>query len=95
VAALEIVDALETNAAYLNRSPFGEPRLGKRGLYQSVPDGTYPEAPLLWVLSLSDGTHDLVSIAEQSGLPYRAIRDAAATLVEHDLLEPAQSPAAA
>jgi aminopeptidase-like protein len=94
VAALEIVDAVETNAAYLNRSPFGEPRLGKRGLYQSVPDGTYPEAPLLWVLSLSDGLHDLVSIAEQSGIPYRAIRDAATTLEQHDLLERSQSPVA-
>ena len=79
-AALEIIDAVETNGSYLNRSPYGEPRLGKRGLYQSVPDGTYPEAPLLWVLSLSDGAHDLIAIAERSGLPYRAIREAAATL---------------
>jgi aminopeptidase-like protein len=86
-AALEIVDAVETNGSYRNRSPYGEPRLGKRGLYQSVPDGTYPEAPLLWVLSLSDGSHDLLAIAERSGLPYRAIREAAATLEEHGLLE--------
>jgi aminopeptidase-like protein len=70
-AALEIIDAVETNGSYLNRSPYGEPRLGKRGLYQSVPDGTYPEAPLLWVLSLSDGAHDLIAIDERSGLPYR------------------------
>ena len=86
-AALEIIDAVETNGSYLNRSPYGEPRLGKRGLYQSVPDGTYPEAPLLWVLSLSDGAHDLIAIAERSGLPYRAIREAAATLEQHELLE--------
>jgi aminopeptidase-like protein len=85
--ALEIVDAVETNASYLNRSPYGEPQLGRRGLYQSVPDGTNPEAPLLWVLSLSDGSHDLLAIAERSGLPYRAIREAAATLERHDLLE--------
>ena len=86
-AALEIIDVVETNGSYLNRSPYGEPRLGKRGLYQSVPDGTYPEAPLLWVLSLSDGAHDLIAIAERSGLPYRAIREAAATLEQHELLE--------
>ena len=82
-AALELVDAVETNAVYRNRSPYGEPQLGKRGLYQSVPDGTYPEAPLLWVLSLSDGAHDLLAIAEHSGLPYRGDprggRDARAT----------------
>jgi aminopeptidase-like protein len=39
------------------------------------------------VLSLSDGTHDLIAIAERSGLPYSAIREAAATLERHALLE--------
>ncbi len=34
---------IETNASYRNLSPYGEPQLGKRGLYQSVPDGTNPE----------------------------------------------------
>ena len=43
-AALEIIDVVETNASFQNRSPYGEPQLGRRGLYQSVPDGTYPEA---------------------------------------------------
>jgi aminopeptidase-like protein len=85
--ALEVIDVIETNATYVNRSPFGEPQLGRRGLYQSVPDGTNPEAPLLWVLSLADGSRDLVAIAERSGLPYARIRDAAATLEQHELLE--------
>jgi aminopeptidase-like protein len=87
-AALEIVDVLETNGRYENRSPFGEPQLGRRGLYQSVPDGTNPEAPLLWALSLSDGENDLLTIAERSGLPFRRVRDAALQLEGHGLLEP-------
>jgi aminopeptidase-like protein len=49
-AELEIVDQLETNAVYKHRAPFGEPQLGRRGLYQAVPDGTFPESALLWVL---------------------------------------------
>ena len=53
--ALTIIDLLETNASYRNLSPYGEPQLGKRGLYQSVPDGTNPELAYLWLLSLSDG----------------------------------------
>ena len=85
--ALEIIDAIETNVSYRNRSPYGEPQLGKRGLYQSVPDGTNPERALLWVLNLSDGAHDLLAIAEQSGLAYRAIREAAETLAGHELLD--------
>jgi len=86
-AALEIIDVVETNARYRNLSPYGEPQLGKRGLYQSVPDGTNPESALLWVLNLSDGSHDLLEIAERSGLSFEGIRAAATTLEEHELLE--------
>jgi aminopeptidase-like protein len=84
--ALTIIDLLETNARYRNSSPFGEPQLGRRGLYQSVPDGTNPELAYLWLLSLSDGNSDLLAIAERSGLPYDAIRRAAETLERHELL---------
>ena len=86
-SALEIIDAVESNARYRNLSPFGEPQLGRRGLYQSVPDGTRPEQALLWMLSLSDGSPDLLEVAERSGLTFGAIRDAARTLEEHGLLE--------
>jgi aminopeptidase-like protein len=84
---LEIIDVIESNATYRNTSPHGEPQLGRRGLYQSVPDGTNPEAPLLWVLSLSDGSRDLLTITEQSKLPFRTIRDAADALQRHGLVE--------
>jgi aminopeptidase-like protein len=87
---LEIVDVLETNRRYLNRNPKGEPQLGKRGLYRTVAGGTSTEGALLWVLNLSDGEHTLLDISDRSGLPYRAIREAAETLVEHDLLEEAK-----
>ena len=86
--ALEIIDVVETNATFRNLSPYGEPQLGRRGLYQSVPDGTNPELAYLWVLNLSDGDNDLLTIAERSGLPYETVRSAAATLAEHGLLEP-------
>jgi aminopeptidase-like protein len=85
--ALAIIDVVETNATYRNRSPYGEPQLGRRGLYQSVPDGTNPEAAYLWLLNLSDGENDLLAIAERSGLTFEAVRDAALTLEEHDLVE--------
>lgn len=85
--ALEIIDLVETNGRYRNLSPYGEPQLGKRGLYQSVPDGTRPEEALLWVLSLSDGDADLLEIAERSGLPFAAVRDAAEALERHQLVE--------
>jgi len=85
--ALEIIDLVETNARYRNLSPYGEPQLGRRGLYQSVPDGTNPETAFLWVLNLSDGSTDLLTIAERSGIPFGSVRHAARTLEQHDLLE--------
>jgi aminopeptidase-like protein len=89
-AALNIVDVLETNGRYLNRNPKGEPQLGKRGLYRRVAGGSSVETALLWVLNLSDGEHTLLDISDRSGLSYATIREAAETLVEHNLLEEAQ-----
>jgi aminopeptidase-like protein len=91
-AALMIVDLIETNTSYRNLSPYGEPQLGRRGLYQSVPDGTNPEAAYLWLLNLSDGDNDLLAIAERSGLPFETIRAAAQTLEQHLLIERSESP---
>jgi len=86
---LEIVDVLDADVAYRNTSPYGEPRLGARGLYPATGGaGTAPEqAALLWVLNLSDGRHSLLDIATRSGLPFAAVAHAAQALVGVDLLE--------
>ena len=84
---LEIIDVIESDATYVNRSPYGEPWLGKRGLYRSVGGGSSQELALLWLLSLCDGTQSLLQIARRASLPFAEIRDAAMLLVEHDLLE--------
>jgi aminopeptidase-like protein len=83
-------DANEGNATYVNLNPKGEPQLGKRGLYRAVGGGSFAEGPLLWVLNLSDGRHDLKAIAERSGLAFSEIRDAADQLLEAGLLESAE-----
>ncbi len=87
MTCLDIIDVIEGNALYRNRCPYGEPQLGKRGLYRSVGGGSSQETALLWVLSLCDGTSSLLEISERSGLPFGAIREAADQLREHDLLE--------
>jgi len=88
----DVVDVLEGEATYRNTRPFGEPQLGRRGLYDPI--GGKPNAPdvqraLLWVLNLSDGGHSLVDVAEHAALPFPAIREAADRLLDADLLEPA------
>jgi aminopeptidase-like protein len=84
-----ILDVLDRNGTYLNLSPRGEPQLGRRGLYGSLggaSEGRDREHALLWVLSLSDGEHSLLDIAQAAGLPFPAVRHAADALLEHGLL---------
>ena len=86
---LAVVDVLEGNRRYLNLNPKCEPQLGRRGLYRSIGGddaGRSRELALLWVLNLSDGEHDLLAIAERSGMRFAAIREAADALLEVGLL---------
>jgi aminopeptidase-like protein len=99
-AAAEMIAVLDANRRVLNLSPKGEPRLGKRGLYGSV-GGAGPgefEHALLWVLSLADGTNDLLALAERSGVPFALLDRAASALQEAGLartLEEAAAPSRA
>jgi len=89
VTVESIVEVLEGNASYVNLKPKGEPQLGRRGLYDSLGGGTEGrerELALLWVLSLSDGRHSLLDVAERSRLPFATVRGAADALLEHELL---------
>lgn len=86
----EVVAVLEGNDVYVNQAPKGEPQLGRRGLYGSLGggvEGRERQLAVLWVLNLSDGNHSLLEVAERAGLPFRVIRRAADSLLEHGLLE--------
>ncbi len=83
-----IVAVVDRNATYVNLAPFGEPQLGRRGLYGDT-GGTRPgvEMGYLWLLSCSDGSSDLLAVAERSGLPVDDLADAADRLVAAGLLQ--------
>ncbi len=74
---------------YRNLEPFGEPQLGRRGLYGGLGGAGRKEREMavLWVLNQSDGQHSLGDIADRSGLPAGVIRKAADALSEAGLLE--------
>jgi aminopeptidase-like protein len=86
---LDAVEILETNRTYVSLSPYGEPQLGRRGLYRtsggavSSPDD---ERALLWVLNLSDGGPSLLDVAARSGLAYPVVARAAQRLEQAGLL---------
>ncbi|MGW5716538.1 DUF4910 domain-containing protein [Amycolatopsis sp. NPDC003865] len=81
---------LDRNRRYVNLSPYGEPQLGKRGLYDSLggrSDAKQAQMAMLWVLNLSDGEHSLLDIAERAGLPFEIVDVAARALHDAGLVK--------
>jgi len=88
-AVQDIVEILDSNRRYRNLAPHGEPQLGRRGIYRDTGGAASPELQraLLWVLSLSDGDHDLVEIYKRSALHYKTLLQAVEMLAGAGLLE--------
>jgi aminopeptidase-like protein len=87
-AVLGVVDVLEHDRAWLNLSPYGEPQLGKRGLYPTTGGRSASDAVLamLWVLACSDGGTTLLEVADRAGLDFSLVRRAADDLAAGGLL---------
>jgi len=97
LALVEVTGVLERDRTYRNLSPYGEPQLGRRGLYRSIGaslDSKAAELALLWVLSGSDGRTSLLDVAGRSGLAVSTLADAAEQLVAAGLLEEVLVPPA-
>lgn len=82
---LEALEVLEGDECLDNLYPYGEPQLGRRGLYKAM--GGHAETQglqlaLLWTLNLSDGQHSLLDIARRSGLRFGLVREAADVLLD-------------
>jgi aminopeptidase-like protein len=89
VACLEILAVLDDNAVAVSQNQKGEPQLGRRGLYRTFggrAEQADLESALLWVMSLGDGHHSILDVAEQSGLPFSVVREAAAALEDVHLV---------
>lgn len=86
---LEAIAVVDGNAAFVNQYPYGEPQLGRRGLYDSLGGANErheQQMAMLWVLNQSDGDSSLLDIAERSGLPFSRIQEAAHRLSVAELL---------
>ena len=92
--------AFDGNGRYENLAPYGEPQLGRRGLYPNV------NSPALWgfstddrmdhrrmltlilyVLNYADGQHDLIDIADKAGCTVDDLLAIVARLEEGGLLK--------
>jgi aminopeptidase-like protein len=86
----EVMRTIEQTASYRNLLPFGEPQLGRRGLYLGLgaqKTKSDLQSAVMWTLSYSDGANDLLEIARRSGISVARLADAAARLVRAGLIE--------
>ncbi len=89
-----IVDLVERDEVWRSTSPYGEPQLGRRGLYRAIggqtddPQGgrKFDSLTLLWVLNLADGSHSLLDMATRSGKSFDSVAAAAYAAHEAGLL---------
>ena len=73
----DVVQALEANRVYVRTNPHCEPFLSRYDLHDTIGaqrSKDVAKKTLQWLLNLADGGHDLVSMAERSGLPLAEFR---------------------
>lgn len=89
-AYFDIVQLLEANRSWKNTVPYGEPQLGRRGVFRTL--GSQINSPdtdlaMWWILNLADGEHDVIAIAEQAKISWKIIAQVADKLSKIGLLE--------
>ncbi len=82
------IEAIEKNKRY-RVTVFGEPQMGKRGLYPTLSTKkTHEQVRLMMnLISLCDGQHSLLEIAEKLKTPIWELYKLTDKLVEHGLVE--------
>lgn len=87
---LEAVELVENDRFYINTMPFGEPQLGKRGLYPTMTTLEERGASLkkrLYLLNYSDGNHSLLQIANRLEISSEELNTEIEQLMEKGLLK--------
>ena len=97
----DVLQVLDRNVRFRAAVLNGEAQLGRRSLYpntggainqRGVSSDAEQETRALdaitWLLFLADGNHDLLTVAEQSGVAYSELLQAADKLIDNELLYP-------
>lgn len=82
------------NQCYPRTTVLGEPQLGPRGLYPSlsIKGSTRSVRSLLDLISMADGNHSLLDIANIFDIPAWELFEPLKTLADHNLLEISDHP---
>lgn len=88
-ALVQIQGVVENNRTYRNLRPFGEPQLGKRGLYPTTGGKSASDEvmAMLWTLGYADGSTSQLDIADRAEMDFAALRAAGDKLADAGLLE--------
>lgn len=87
---IDVIELIEKNEKYINKMPYCEPQLGKRDLYPTLGSqkGTQDfVTAMMWILNLSDGENDLISISEKSKISVKDLIPVVDKLIENGILE--------
>ena len=84
----QVLATLDKNRTYRRTLPYGEPQLGRHGLFPTLgtPDKEASLSAMLWLLNFSDGAHDLLTIAKRSGYDVDTLSAAAQRCLEAGLI---------
>lgn len=92
---LRLCQAFELNVYPVRTNPYGEPQLGRRGLYSSDRTSVSPSTrEMLYVLGYADGQHSMLDIAEKADCPIWLLLDVLNQLVDADLVRLKSEPLA-
>ena len=81
---------LESNRVYRSQVMYGEPHLSKYDLYPTLggsADAYFEVGDILWLMSLADGSRDLLAVAERSGSEFGRLVELAQRCVEAGLMK--------
>lgn len=86
-ALKELIANIETNAIYESLC-FGEPNLGKRGLYPTISQNCIPNSTkyLVNFLAFCDGKNDVIDIANKLGIQAYELKECISALLKHKLI---------
>ncbi len=87
---LSTIQKLEMNTIFKSLCQYGEPMLGKRGLYPSTGGKNHQNTELdiiKWLMFHGDGHTELIDTAEQTGIPMEQLYATSQKLVAHKLLK--------
>lgn len=90
---VRVCQAFELSLYPIRVNPYGEPQLGKRGLYQS--DRTSLDIPTtdrMFILAYADGLHSMLQIAELSNRPIWELLDPLQSLIDANLITLSAKP---